>query len=154
MAIHWYSPAVALCMLLAGIMFAIGHHLFYQGLDGCETPAGSFSLGFAEYSRQQAIIQGGTALAFLTHLCLTTSVFVSYAQLFWRSALHQKSQTGITLGYLDVLFGVTRNPLLLFRPRVWRNHVTKLVMALVIWRVFRGTPAALHKLTRLSGFFQ
>lgn len=85
--INWLAPASMMGALLAGVLFAVGHHLFYQVLAGkTARTATRFSFLGLDISRQEASIAIGTALAFLTKGCLVYAVVAAYIQAFWKEA--------------------------------------------------------------------
>lgn len=115
--------------LLAGVLFAVGHHLFYQGLDG--TVASDVSIFGSDLSRQQASIAIGTALAFLVKACLVYAVTVAYIQIFWKGA--KAPNAAPTLSTLDDLACAIDNLLVLFKIRVWATYYVLLLVATVAW---------------------
>jgi hypothetical protein len=71
-----------LATFASGIAFAIGHHFFYQSLDG--TPVNSTTFD------QQINIGIGTAFAFLVRALLVVAVGVAFVQVLWRSLLNER----------------------------------------------------------------
>ncbi|PVI03515.1 hypothetical protein DM02DRAFT_244909 [Periconia macrospinosa] len=92
--IHWATPAIAIALFVAGVMAAVGHHLFYAHLDG--QPA----------KDQLLKIRYGTALAFFVKSTLVGCVVLCYRQRIWRT-LRQKA---MTLRAIDGLFVATEDP--------------------------------------------
>lgn len=131
--IHWLVPATMLGSLVAGVFFAVGHHYFYFSLAGHEAPLGDYHLGMFTYSKQEANIQIGTALAFLAKAALAVAIVTAYVQLFWHTTLHLGVEHGLPLGHLDVSFSVTDNIISLFRLDVWLKRPFSMLLALVAW---------------------
>ena len=133
MAIYWQSPTVIFSTLIAGILFAIEHHIFDSSLAGKEAPSGNYNFDGFDYSKQQANVQAGTAFAFLVQACLAASVVTSYAQLFWRTTISPGARRSTTLDRLDIAHGVTSNVFFLFRPSVWNRRPGAFALALMAW---------------------
>jgi len=131
--VHWLAPASMLAALVAGIIFALSHHIFYSNLDGAATPSGTYS--FAGVSKQQINTAIGTALAFATKACLVVAVSTAWVQLFW-SALKTRSPRGVlTLGDTNKAYSVIHNAFMLFYPLGWWRFPLVFVLALVTWYV-------------------
>jgi hypothetical protein len=73
--IHWRAPTTIISAFLFGLLFAIGHHLFYNSLNGKTVDDEIFS--------QQFNSAVGTAFAFLVRAALVISIGTSYWQVFW-----------------------------------------------------------------------
>ena len=119
--------------LAAGISLAIGHHILYSRLAGHEAPSGNYAFGIFTYSRQEANIQFGTALAFLVKAALVLAVATAYIQLFWRNVLQRKADRGTPLSHIDTAFSVMGNIVDLFRVGVWWRCPIALLLALIAW---------------------
>lgn len=127
--IHWLAPISMLGSLIAGILFAVGHHLFYQRLNG--TPASTISVLGSDISRQQTSIAIGTAFAFLVKACLVYAVTVAYVQVFWKEA---KAPTAShTLSSLDDLSCAIDNLLVMCKIPMWLSYWLLLLIATVTW---------------------
>ncbi|CAK1366675.1 hypothetical protein CB0940_10068 [Cercospora beticola] len=70
---HWLAPTVLVTSFLAGVALAIGHHLYYQSLEGV-SPEG----------RQYNPVTIGTAIVFMVRTTLIITVTTAYWQVFWR----------------------------------------------------------------------
>ena len=92
--IHWFTPAMAITLFVAGIMAAVGHHLFYASLDG--RPA----------EDQLKMIRFGTALAFFVKSTLVGSIILCYRQRIWRTFRRK----AMTMRAIDSLFTATEDP--------------------------------------------
>ena len=94
--VHWYGPTCMLGALLAGILLALGHHIYYATLDENEVPAGDHDLRLFSVSRQQATAAVGTAFAFAVRSALVLAISSAYVQLFWlRLVAKSKKASGI-----------------------------------------------------------
>lgn len=85
--IHWWTPFCMVALFILGLVGALGHHGFYQGLDGQEA------------KNQLVRVRIGTGMAFFTKVCLVGSVVLSYKQRIWYS-LRRK---GMTVSAIDGL---------------------------------------------------
>lgn len=132
-SLYWFSPASMFGGLLGGIVFAIGHHLFYHNLNGQIVSDGAFLN--TPISEQQANIAIGTAFAFLVNSCLVFATTVAFIQVFWTLAHKQKSTNQPTLGKLNAGYSATRNPLALFNVFLWWTFPLLLSVATVTWYV-------------------
>ncbi|GIZ48251.1 hypothetical protein CKM354_001131900 [Cercospora kikuchii] len=70
---HWLTPTVLVTSFLAGVALAIGHHLYYQSLEGV-SPEG----------RQYNPVTIGTAIVFMVRTTMIITVTTAYWQVFWR----------------------------------------------------------------------
>ncbi|XTI83250.1 hypothetical protein V2W45_1517066 [Cenococcum geophilum] len=117
--IHWETPAIILVLFVAGLMGAVGHHLFYTHLDG--KPAVD----------QLLMIRYGTALAFFTKSTLVGSVVMSYRQRIW----HTFRKKAMTISAIDGLFAVTENPTEFRKWEMLRNAKLASFMAVASWLI-------------------
>ena len=121
--------------LLTGSTLAVGHHLFYQSLDGTAASANTYLVLGASISYQELNIAVGTALAFLVKASLVFSVSISFIQLFWRGAKFSRPTRPITLARLDDLYSALGNMLTLCNVLLWWRFPLVLLPALVAWYV-------------------
>ncbi|KAI1493789.1 hypothetical protein F5X96DRAFT_686298 [Biscogniauxia mediterranea] len=116
----WETPATMVSALVLGAVAAIGHDRLYASFDG--RPVGT-------NLEQQAITNGGTALAFLAKVFFTVATGTAFAQQFFHS-LRRKQES---IGHLDMLFGLSENILPLLNARLWFRHPVLLVIGLITW---------------------
>ncbi|ORY70898.1 uncharacterized protein BCR38DRAFT_491532 [Pseudomassariella vexata] len=109
--VHWFGSAEMLGWLVAGLLFAVGHHLFYSNLAGHEAPTGSYALGALSYSKQEA---------FFSNTSLELAMGIAYFQLFWQPAV---DGWPTNLDDLDITYSVLDNMLQLFRFKIWWNDL-------------------------------
>lgn len=130
--VHWLAPTTIALSLVLGILFAVGHHLFYNSLDGTIAPNAEFDVFGSKVSRQQINIAAGTAFAFVVKVMLVTALAVAYIQLLWRALLSSKH---ITLGRIDVLFSGLSNVFSLAKATAWWRHPLLFILAILAWLV-------------------
>ena len=131
--IHWLAPTSMLAALTAAILFALGHHLFYQKLNGTETPTDDLRFASLSYSKQQMNIQVGTAFAFLVKASLAVSVSIAYTQVFWRAFSDSRHGKPPTLSNIDTAFSALSSVLALLKFRIWLRHPVLLLLATLTW---------------------
>lgn len=116
--IHWTTPAIISSLFVAGVLGAVGHHMFYAHLDG--KPA----------INQLMMIRYGTALAFFTKSMLVSCVVVCYRQRIW----HTLRSKAMTINGIDGLFSATEDPTMFFLNwEMVRNGKLATIMALCSW---------------------
>lgn len=129
--IHWFAPACATGALFAGVLFMLGHHLFYKSLDGLPI-SDSMVLGF-DISEQQANIAIGTAMAFLAKSCLVVAVSTGFIQLFWYAVRVEETSAAPTLDRIDALHSTLDNAFQMFNVRSWCSRPALMVLAGLTW---------------------
>lgn len=72
--IHWYMPTCMIVGLVAGILTAVGHHLYNSRLDGNEVGDPTWPQRF------------GSAFSFFVKFCLVGAVEIAYKQRAWVSS--------------------------------------------------------------------
>jgi hypothetical protein len=109
--IHWFGPSSMLAALWVGLIFALGHHFFYNSLDGQEVPPGNYRISSYDsgISKQQSYFTLGTAFAFAIKTCLVIAVTTAYIQLFWRSLAGQLSRKPFTIRSIDKAYSALGN---------------------------------------------
>jgi hypothetical protein len=127
--IHWKAPTLMVSSLVAGLILAVGHHVFYSRLNGSPAPASDYDLGGWSIPKQQANIAGGTAFAFLVKASLVVAVGTAYIQTFWRAI----AARDIKLAHLDTLGSVPGSITALVAIWRWVNFPLLLLLALIIW---------------------
>lgn len=133
--IHWFGPGSMLAALLVGACFALGHHFFYDTLNGKEVPSGSYSVSkrSSGITRQEINIAIGTAFAFAVKACLAFAVSTAYVQLFWRALIAPSPTKAYTLKSIDKAYSVLHNATLLADLSCWIRFPLLLVLALAAW---------------------
>lgn len=118
--------------LLAGILLALGHHIYYATLDENEVPAGDHNLRLFSVSRQQVTAAVGTAFAFAVRSALVLAISSAYVQLFWLR-LVAKSKKLLALQDINAAFSAPRNVFILRKGSLWLRFPLLCVIALVTW---------------------
>ena len=131
--IYWLAPASMIASLVLGLLFASGHHLFYQSLNGTKVSTGPF-LG-SPISKQAANTAIGTAPAFLVKASLVLAVSSSFVQLFWRTTRVYCACGPPTLAQLDSLYSVLHSIIALLNVALWWRCPLLLLTAAVAWYV-------------------
>lgn len=98
----------------------VSHHALYQAVHG--QPANSPVI-------QLWVIRAGTALAFLSKLCLAVATGVAYDQWMWVN-LQARSHE---IGTLDTMFAVLANAFEFLSLRVWARRPLLTFLAAVTW---------------------
>lgn len=129
--IHWRAPVLMVFLFVAGIAFAVGHHIFYHSLDGTLVTS---------TSQQEWTIRIGTGLAFLVKAALAASVGVAFTQYLWTVARTE----AMAVGSIDAMFSMTKNPLAFINFEVLWKAKLLVLLALASWRVFRAQPSSAH----------
>jgi hypothetical protein len=125
--IHWRASTSMMASLFTGMLLALGHHLFYNHLDG--KPVGTPERVFVGITRQQLNLTLGTMLAFLVRAFLAVAVTIAYTQLVWRAVKNRAT----TLTTIDTMFHVVSNFMSLGHFSVWCRYPLLLLLALTIW---------------------
>ena len=127
--IHWRAPAAMITALLAGVLFAVAHHLFYRSLAGNAVPPGSYRIAGIAASPQQVNIAAGTAFAFLVKSCLATTIAIAYSQLMWNTAFKKP----VRLTSLDAVSTSLGNAFQLLYLATWWDFRFLFLLAIVAW---------------------
>lgn len=114
------TPSLIVLWALVGFGWAIGHHFYYQSLDG--TKAGSSS-------RQSWAVRFGTAFAFLVVASLRAACDIAYKQYIW-TLFKRKA---FSLDTLDKLFSVTSDPTAFVSWEFIRYAKIAFLVAIVCW---------------------
>lgn len=131
--ISWTTPASMLASLLAGVVFALAHHILYSRLAGTTASASNFNVAGYQVSQQQINTASGTALAFLTKVCLVLAISIAYTQAFWRAIGRSRTQVST----LDTISSVLNNVWAFLRVQVWWKYPLLLLLALSAWYAAR-----------------
>jgi hypothetical protein len=116
--VHWTTPAIIASLFVAGVVGAVGHHLFYAHLNG--KPA----------TEQLKMVRYGTALAFFVKSTLVSTVIVCYRQRIW----HTLRRKAMTINGIDGLFSATEDPTMFFLNwEMIRNGKLATLMAVCSW---------------------
>lgn len=105
---------------ILGIALAVGHHLFYQSLNG--KPA-------SNTTSQTWNFRVGIGFTFLVKTSLTTAASVAAVQNIW-CILHQKA---IKVLSIDSLFGILGNARRFLDVSTWFQALTVVFIAMIAW---------------------
>jgi hypothetical protein len=119
---HWVAPTTLLTSFIAGIGFAIGHHLFYARLQGQRIDSVTFT--------QQYNTAVGTAFAFLARAALVIAVATTYWQVFFKR-LHRS----LPISTIDSLAGLMGTLKEFLSLGIYRASPLLVVLALLGWLI-------------------
>jgi len=120
---HFPSSFVyMLATLIAGLLLAVGHHLFYSSLNGQPVDT---------QIPQTWVNRIGAALAFLVKLFLVAAVGIAYTQYQWRTISRKPWQ----IKQIDSLTGVLNNAWFFYDVLLWIRVPTLAIIATISWYV-------------------
>ncbi|KAJ3546933.1 hypothetical protein NM208_g1768 [Fusarium decemcellulare] len=120
MAGHKLTPVLMIGSLLLGVMFAVGHHLYYEFLDGNIVKS---------QSQQEWFLRVGTGVAFSARAMLSAAVGFAYTQILWRT-LRLKS---VTIQGMNSFFGILHNTWDFTAWEIWTAAPALAVVAIIAW---------------------
>ncbi|KAI9710459.1 MAG: hypothetical protein M1812_007427 [Candelaria pacifica] len=134
--IYWWTPIMMVLSLLSGVLFALGHHLFYNSLVDRPTSTNHYTIRGTQHPGQQVNIAIGTAFAFLVKAAFVLAVSTAYYQVFWKRAKHDsRVQKPPILARLDTTFSGTTNFVSLLNVPVWFRYPLLFFMACTVWLI-------------------
>lgn len=107
-------------LFVVGIALALGHHFYYQSLNGTLVTSDT---------RQEWAIRIGTAFAFLTHSSLVASAGTAYAQRLWVTVKRKQFR----LEALDNIFSLQSSPFSFLSWEVLSKAKILWLLGLCIW---------------------
>ncbi|KAK4110187.1 hypothetical protein N656DRAFT_782248 [Canariomyces notabilis] len=116
----WESPFLTVAFFIVGLAFSMAHCGFYASLDGT-------IVGNPADQENNLIV--GTALAFLSQITLSASVWQTYKQWIWRSI----KKVPLRMATLNDIFGVETSVLSFLNLDMFRNFKLGYIMALFAW---------------------
>ncbi|KAF2471142.1 uncharacterized protein BDR25DRAFT_223485 [Lindgomyces ingoldianus] len=131
---RWKSPLLMVVFYIIGLAMSLAHCIFYPKLKGV-------IVGNPD-SQEGKIRQVPRAFAFLSQICLSTSVWISYTQWLWRTV----NKTEMTVGGLNAAFGADTSVLSLLNLEMLQELRVGSAMALFAWGLLLPpffTPATL-----------
>ena len=130
----YYAAYSAVFFFVLGVLFALGHHLFYRSLVNQTTETDDYTIMGSHYSGQQLNIAVGTAFAFLVKASFVLAASVPYHQLFWRVAKQASAiEDRPTLARLDAAYSGTTNLISFLRLPMWFSYPLMFVVAAIVW---------------------
>ncbi|KAF2094276.1 hypothetical protein NA57DRAFT_60907 [Rhizodiscina lignyota] len=118
--IYWRSPALMGSGWAAGVIFSIGHHLFYSHFNG---------LIVGSTNEEQWNIRIGSLFALVVKTMLTSSVWFAYTQWLWRTL----KRRAISLRGLDAAFSAEISIWSLLNHELILKVRMGAVLALIAW---------------------
>ncbi|KAL2426713.1 hypothetical protein ABEF95_012020 [Exophiala dermatitidis] len=118
--IHWRAPTVMGVSFLGAVVLMALHHTLYQTVDGQPATAAVI---------QSWVNRAGTALAFVSKLCLAIGTGVAYDQWMWVD-LHSKPHQ---VRSLDTMFSILQNAFGFLHLRLWSMRPALAFLAAVTW---------------------
>lgn len=117
--------------LLAGILLALSHHLFYASLNRKFVPTGFYPFAGKNLPKQQFNASVGIALAFLVRTFVAVVVSTAYVQIFWRSTMNAKQYP--TFAELDWANAGLANVFSLFNLKLGWKYPFLVLLAVIFW---------------------
>lgn len=128
--IHWRQPAIMVGALLGAVLFALGHHLFYQHLEGRQAPNAEVSSMSLHLAQQQFNTSVGTAFAFLVKAAPPAALSAAYVQVFWRSVSRKGAESKVA--DLDAIYSGSSSSLALLVVPVWVKYPLLFLLAIIV----------------------
>ncbi|KAJ5092865.1 hypothetical protein N7456_008726 [Penicillium angulare] len=127
------SPVWMIVTLVLAIVIAVGHHAFFQYLNGRAVHAESNSTSHAasfHISDQQLNTSIGILLALLVKGLLGASITAAFDQCAWKELIKGRR---VKIGLIDDLFIVLRNGLMILNFGLWRQYSLAMLLGTTIW---------------------
>ena len=118
--------------LLAALGSAIGHHFFYDNLDGepvLDSDPLSSIASFYSISDQQFNVSIGTLFALLVKSLLGIAVSTVFDQFAWKAIKGRMRSIGI----IDDLFSTLKNGFMVLDYVLWRHYPFSMLLACIAW---------------------
>ncbi|KAF4334983.1 hypothetical protein FBEOM_11180 [Fusarium beomiforme] len=130
---HKLTPVLMTGSLLLALLLAVGHHFYYDYLDGKIVE---------NQIQQEWYLRGGTGIAFLARALLSAAVGFAYTQILWQT-LRSKS---VTIQGINSLFGILHDAWDFTTWELWTAAPALAVVAMIAWAlplIAVVTPATL-----------
>ncbi|CZR51150.1 uncharacterized protein PAC_01025 [Phialocephala subalpina] len=124
--INWKAPTKMVGLLVIGAGAALGHHFYYQSLDGKYVTADESKWDFKS---QQWQLRYGTAFAFLAKTCLAASISVAYQQHIWTTL----KRTPLSVSGINATFGAINDPFSFLNASFLSSVKIGFVLAALTW---------------------
>ncbi|KAJ9611276.1 hypothetical protein H2200_004459 [Cladophialophora chaetospira] len=119
---HWRVPAIVVGTFIAGVLFAVGHHLCYHHYDNQVVQS---------ETKQKWINRIGTGFAFLVKMCFAIATGAAYVQQFWLTLRSRE----IRVERIDAMFTVLQDPTSFWDLKLWLGNPLLTILAVVTWIV-------------------
>lgn len=120
--IHWKVPSSMLGYLVLGIGFALGHHFYWQSLDGKQVDS---------ETEQEWAQRYGIVFAFLAQSALCLSVGVAFVQRVWLTIRRKPME----LRNLDKAFSLKSDVFAFFSWEILRKAKLLCLLGICAWYV-------------------
>ncbi|KAG0646652.1 hypothetical protein D0Z07_7475 [Hyphodiscus hymeniophilus] len=137
--IYWRSPLMMVAFFLSGVTSSVSHHFYYSSLDGKQV---------GNDNSQQWALRWGTTFAYITQVCLVSSVGFAYTQWLFRTL----KRTKVAVEGLDAAFSADSTIISLLHKEMLMKIKVGSLLALMIWCLplpSLVTPATLYVLPTL-----
>lgn len=104
-------------LLLVGVLFAVGHHIFYRSLDGQDA------------MNQIRLLRYGAALSFLCKAALAAAAVTAFRQRVWMTVRRKV----LSLAAVDSLFAATEDLPALFNLELFKQAKLAMLLAIYVW---------------------
>ncbi|APA06040.1 hypothetical protein sscle_01g008100 [Sclerotinia sclerotiorum 1980 UF-70] len=119
--IFWRSPITMGGNLLIGILACVSHHVFNTCMVGKQV---------GDELSQQWTLRYGTSSAFISQVCLISSVGFAYTQWLWKSLYHK--DTKVSIKCLDAAFVADTSLISFFnKEMLWKLKLTSLLATVI-----------------------
>ncbi|KAF7366719.1 Catalase domain-containing protein [Mycena sanguinolenta] len=127
-----WAPALTIVgSLVAGCLFAIGHHLYFSSLNGKNVQTTTVLSGLTVFDEKWAN-HVAVALAFLVKFSFSMCVGVAYVQTLWKTA---RRPLGLSVAGLDASFSLLSNPMKFLSTDLLFSAQFLLLLAAISWLV-------------------
>jgi hypothetical protein len=114
---YWNSAWNMYFFLVAGIMFAVGHHIFYSGLHGQDA------------ENQLRMLRYGATLSFLCKASLAAAVILAFRQRVWMTVRRKT----LSVDAVDSLFAAAEDMTAVFNFEVFKQAKVAMLLAVYVW---------------------
>ncbi|KAJ6463920.1 hypothetical protein C8R45DRAFT_1024609 [Mycena sanguinolenta] len=126
------APALTIVgSLVAGCLFAVGHHLYFSSLNGKNVQTTTVLSGLTVFDEKWAN-HVAVALAFLVKFSLSICVGAAYVQTLWKTA---RRPLGLSVAGLDASFSILNNPTKFLSTDLLFSAQFLLLLAAISWLV-------------------
>ncbi|SPO04745.1 uncharacterized protein DNG_07430 [Cephalotrichum gorgonifer] len=114
---YWLPHYSMYFFLIVGVLFAVGHHLFYTNLHGKDA------------TNQIRLLRYGAALSFLCKASLAAAAVTAFRQRVWMTVRRKV----LTLAAVDSLFAATEDIFALMNLELFRQAKLAILLAVYVW---------------------
>lgn len=114
---YWKPHYNMFFLLIVGVLFAVGHHIFYLSLDGKEA------------TNQMRLLRYGAALSFLSKASLAAATVTAYRQRVWMTVRRKV----LTVAAVDGLFAATEDLTALLNFELFKEAKLAMILVIYVW---------------------